>query len=147
MKIRSLCLLAFMPFVLLGCNPETPGGPGAAIQTKNKPMIGQQADNTFVLRDALIPTILKQGETKRASIIIMRGKNFDADVTLKFSSIPKGVSIYPESQVIKHSDTEAKFKVIASNSAAIGNFELVMTGRPSKGTDSTSAFKITVNKP
>ena len=145
MKIRSLTLLASMPFVLLGCNQETPGGPGAAIQTKNKPLMAQ-ADDTFVLRNPLIPTSLKQGETVRASIMIVRGKNFDEDVTLKFSSIPKGVSLDPEGQVIKHGETEAKFKVIASNSAAIGTFDLVMTGHPSKGTDSTSVFKIIINK-
>ena len=146
MKIRSLYLLAFMPFVLLGCNQETPGGPGAATQTENKPMLGQ-ADGTFVLSVPLISTSLKQGETKSASVTIKRGKNFDEDVTLKFSNIPKGVSLDPESQVIKHGATEAKFKIVAANSAALGDFDLVMSGHPSKGADSTSAFKITINKP
>ena len=127
------------------------GGPGAANPTATKHYYDYgQADDTFNLSvpssTPYLSTSLKQGETKAVSISIKRGKNFDEDVTLQFADMPKGVTLDPASPVIKHGDTEAKLMVKAEDDAALGDFTVKVTGHPTKGTDSSNEFKITVAK-
>jgi hypothetical protein len=128
---------------LTGCNQGTPGGPGATERTANKPVFGQ-ADDTFSLDVPKMSTKLKQGETKDASIGVARGKNFDEDVTQKFTGVPKGVTLDPASPVIGHGDKEAKITLKVSENASLGNFTLRVTGEPSKGMAASSELKITV---
>jgi hypothetical protein len=131
--------------VLAGCNQGTPGGPGATGTTTKKSAY-EQANDTFNLKVPILATTLKQGERKAASIGIKRGKNFDEDVALKFAGMPKGLTLEPSSAIIKHGDEEAKFTLIASNDASLGDFTINVTGHPSKGADALIAFKIAVDK-
>jgi len=85
--------------VLTGCVEGTPGGPGAKEVTANKPVVGQSED-TFSLDVPKMSTKLKQGETKDLAIDVARGKKFSEDVELKFSGVPKGVTLDPASPVI-----------------------------------------------
>ena len=84
---------------------DTPGGPGATNTTAKKPSF-READNTFNLTAS--STSLKQGETKTVLIGIKRGKNFQDDVTVKFTDMPQGVTLDPASLTIKHGETDTK---------------------------------------
>jgi len=131
--------------LMTGCTEGTLGGPGATEVTANKPIVGQ-ADNTFSLDVPMMSTKLKQGETKELAIDVARGKNFSEDVELKFSGVPKGVTVDPANPVIMHSDKEAKFTVKAADDAALGDFTVKVTGHPTSGADATNEFKMTVAK-
>jgi len=146
MKRSFAGLVVAVAVAFAGCNSKsTPGGPGAPHADAKKPAIGQ-AEDTFSLSTPTLSTNAKQGETKAVSIAIKRGKNFDEDVTLIFSGLPKGVTIDPSRIVIKHGEAEAKFNVQAANDAAVGDFTVKVTGHPTKGSDATSEFKLTVDK-
>jgi uncharacterized membrane protein len=131
--------------LVTGCAEGTPGGPGAKEVTANKPIVGQ-ADNTFSLDVPKMSTTLKQGETKDLAIDVARGKNFSEDVELKFSGVPKGVTVDPARPVIMHSDKEAKITVKVADDAAVGDFTVKVTGHPTTGADAMNEFKITVTK-
>jgi hypothetical protein len=126
-----------------GCATGTSGGPGTPDSGRQQPIVGA-ADDTFQLTRG--EAILRQGETKSVSIYIKRARNFDEDVTLKFSDLPKGVSIDNTSPLIKHGDAEARFTLTATDDASLGDFSLQVTGHPEKGRDATNSLNITVSK-
>jgi uncharacterized membrane protein len=128
-----------------GCDKGTPGGHLSSDPSAKAPVYGQ-ADDTFNLSVPHLSTTLKQGETKAISVSIARGKNFDEDVALKFADVPQGVAIDPTSPGIKHGDTEAKFTIKATDDASLGNFTIKVTGHPTKGSDASNEFKLTVEK-
>jgi hypothetical protein len=147
MKKSFACLLIAASAAFAGCNnSSTPGGPGATNNKgDNRPVVGR-AEDTFTLDPPNLATKVKQGESKAVSIGIKRGKNFDQDVTLKFSDLPKGVTLDPASPVIRHGDTEAKCMLKAADDAALGDFAVKVTGHPTKGGDASNEFRITVDK-
>ena len=147
MKKSFACLLIAGLVAIAGCNNNsTPGGPGATSNKgDNKPVVGR-ADDTFTLDPPNLATKVKQGESRAVSIGIKRGKNFDQDVTLKFSDLPKGVALDPTSPVIKHGDTEAKLTLKAADDASLGDFAVKVTGHPTKGGDASNELRITVDK-
>jgi|ERR1051325_10553778 hypothetical protein len=147
MKKSFVCLLIAASAGLAGCNnSNTPGGP-AATNNKgdNRPVVGR-AEDTFTLDPPNLATKVKQGESKAMSIGIKRGKNFDQDVTLKFSDLPTGVTLNPANPVISHGDTEAKCMLKAADDAALGDFTVKVTGHPAKGGDASNDFRINVAK-
>ena len=139
----GLLLVVFVAFT--GCNLGTRGGPGATNPNASKPLYGQ-SDDTFNLSVPSLSTALKQGETKAASIGIKRGTNFDEKVTLKFASMPKGVTLDPASPVINRGETEAKVAFTAADDASLGDFTIQVTGHPTKGVDASNELMITVAK-
>ncbi len=145
---RFFCVLFLLAFT--GCNTKsTPGGPGATDQGGKKPLYGE-ADNTFNLsvpsNMPFMSTTLKQGGTTTVVISIKRGKQFDEDVTLKFDGLPTGVVLDPTSAVIKRDQTEANLTLKGADDASLGDFTVKVTGHPTKGTNASSEFKITVAK-
>ena len=128
---------------LIGCNQGTPGGPGATDTSAKKPAYGQ-AEDTFNLSAPVMSTSTKQGEQTEATIGIKRAKNFDEDVTLKFTDVPKGVTIEPASPVIKHGDADVKITFKIKDEAALGDFNVKVTGHPTKGGDAKIEFKLNV---
>jgi hypothetical protein len=139
----------------LGCNSSPPGGPNASKPDANKSLsekahdagIGT-AENTFRISLPTLETGLKQGETKAVKISISRGKNFDQDVNLALSGLPKGVTATPASPVIKASDKEIDVSFVADKDAAVGNHTVHVTATPAKDGAATSAdLKIEVKKP
>src|ERR1700682_5782780 len=98
MKKSFVCLLIAASAALPGCNnSSTPGGPGATNNKgDNRRSVGR-AEDTFTLDPPNLATKVKQGESKAVSIGIHRGKNFDQDVTLRFSDVPKGGTRDPAS--------------------------------------------------
>jgi hypothetical protein len=126
-----------------GCATGTSGGPGTPDSGRQQPLVGR-ADDTFQLTRGEM--VLRQGETKSVSILIKRARNFDEDVSLKFSELPKGLSIDNLTPEIKHGDSEARFALTASDDAALGDFSLMVTGHPTNGSDATNKLDITINR-
>ena|SRR5579862_1906988 len=145
MKNVLLGLIVLFGAVLVGCNQGTPGGPGASAASDKKSEI-IQADDSFNLSASMLPTSIKQGERIETTIGIKRGKNFDEDVDLKFSNVPTGIKLAPSSAVIKHGDTDVPVTLEASKDASLGDFNITVTGHPSKGADASIDFKISVAK-
>jgi hypothetical protein len=131
--------------VSVGCNQGTSGGPGATERTANKPVV-ERADDTFILDVPMTSTKLTQGETKELAIGLARGGHFDEEVTLKFAGVPKGVTLNPASPVIRHGEKDTKITLVAADTASLGDFTLKVTGKPTKGADATSEFKIVIAK-
>jgi hypothetical protein len=133
--------------LVAGCNQGTPGGPGATLASANdKKSEVVQANDTFNLSADMLPTSIKQGERIDTSIGIKRGNNFDEDVSLKFSNVPTGVKLDPESAVIKHGENDIKFALEARKDASLGDFTILVTGHPTKGADAVIPFKISVKQ-
>jgi uncharacterized membrane protein len=128
---------------LTGCNGGTTGGPGATNKDRNKI---DQPENTFRLDPPNLPTTIRQGETRAVDIGIDRGRNFDQDVTLKFTDLPRGVTIDPQAPVIKNGEREVRINVRATADAAPGTHTIKITGSPKRGADATNDFKITVEQ-
>jgi hypothetical protein len=139
---------------VLGCNQGTTGGPGAdrAKQQEKDSKLKQledkvrQPDETFSPTVPNFATRIKQGESKEVTIGIKRGKNFDQDVALKFDGVPTGVTFDPATPTIKHGDADAKVKVKVADDAALGDFKVKVTGKPSKGEEATNELKLTIAK-
>lgn len=134
---------AMMLATFAGCTQGTPGGPGMTDEKGESPTYGQ-VDNTFNLSVPMTASSLQQGGQTEATVGIKRAKNFDEDVTLKFSEIPKGVTISPESPKVAHGESEANVTFEASDEAALGDFSVKVTGHPSQGSDANVDFKLTV---
>lgn len=128
---------------LIGCNQGTPGGPGAADPSAKKPAYGQ-ANDTFNLSVPAMASAPKQGEQTEATFGIKRAKDFDEDVTLTFTDVPKGVTIEPASAVIKHGDADVKITFKIADGAALGDFNVKVTGHPTKGADAKIEFKLNI---
>jgi hypothetical protein len=147
MKKLIVCLLPTLLVVATGCGPQgTSGGPGATGSGTRRGVVTGQADETFTLSAPTLATDLKQGESKVVKIGINRGKNFDEDVALRFSELPKGVTITPASPVLKHGEREEDLTAHAADDAALGDHVITLVGHPTKGADATTTFKITIKK-
>ena len=137
---------------LVGCgqNGTAPtnkvGGPGARTPEDRGGSVLTQKDNTFSLDMPNLETNIKQGESKVVEIGISRGTNFDQDVALSFTDVPKGVTLDPSSPSIKKSDKTAKVTVKAADDAAIGHHTIKATGKPGSGAEASNTFKIEVQK-
>jgi uncharacterized membrane protein len=148
---RSITAATIMAFaVLAGCNRGTPGGPGTTESATNKHFYDASPEDTFTLSVPssmpLMSTSLKLGGTTKVVIGINRKKNFAQDVALKLEGLPTGVTVDQDAAEIKHDQTEATLTLTASESAALGDFEIKVVGHPAKGGDATNKFKIVVEK-
>jgi len=146
MKTWTLTLSAACLALVLGCDSKSPPGGPKANQAKNETHVGT-ADETFKLGVPMTETNLNQGETKKVNISMTRGKNFDQDVDVKFTDVPKGVTVEPMSGTLKASDKEWQGSVTASPEAALGHHEITVTATPKTGAATTTKFKIEVKKP
>jgi hypothetical protein len=153
MKALGTGLIALAMAALAGCNngstgtsEKHAGGPGAGTNvTARGPLIGE-GDNQFALSPPALATHVKQGEEKEVKIDIKRGKDFDKDVALKFSDVPKGVTITPEHPTIKHGDTGVAVHVKAADDAAVGDFKVKIGGHPTQGPDATQTMELKIDK-
>lgn len=127
----------------VGCNQSDPGGPGT--RTSKKPVVGQ-ANDTFKLEAPSTETSIKQGETKTVTVSIDRGTNFDQDVKLEMSEMPKGITVTPSSTAIKASDKEVQLTIVAAKDAALGHHTITLWGVPARdpATKTSVTLKIEV---
>jgi len=127
--------------ITTGCSQGTPGGPGTTDTSSKKSEFGQ-TDDTFNLSVPTMASSLQQGKKADVSVGIKRARNFDEDVSLEFSNVPKGVTVEPTDPVIKHGDTDAKFAFKADEDAVPGEFKIKITGHPKKGGNAEIEFKL-----
>ena len=122
------------------------GHPAKGGDAKVELKLSISAKDSFTLSTPRLSTSLKQGETKTVSIGIKRARTFDQDVALNFSEMPTGVTLEPSAPVIKHGDDETQITFTGADDAALGNFDIKLTGHPAKGVDATNDFKLNVVK-
>jgi len=127
--------------ITTGCSQGTPGGPGTTDTSIKKSEFGQTND-TFNLSVPMMASSLQQGKKADVTVGIKRAKDFDEDVSLKFSDVPKGITVEPANPVIKHGDTDAKFAFKADENTVPGEFKIKVTGHPKKGEDAEIEFKL-----
>lgn len=112
----------------------------------SKPLIGEK-DGTFTLDMPNLSTDITQGETQNVTISINRGDNFDQDVALQLTNLPKGVTITPEKPVLKAGEEEVVLAVAAAPDAALGDFTVNVSGQPAAGgATATNEFGITIEE-
>jgi len=152
MKPWHAATLGMALVIGIGCSESKPGGPGvmttppqSSSTTALKPVLGPD-ENTFNLSVPVLSTHLKQGEAVTGAISLSRGKNFDEDVALTFSGLPQGVTMEPQTAMIRHGDADAKVTFHATDDAALGDFTIKVMGHPAQGADAQSDFKLTVDK-
>lgn len=143
MKVSLSTLLLLSLITVAGCDKSSTGGPGA--KPGEKPPVNPTG-GTFTLSLSPDSMSVKQGEAKAFTVTIKRNDNFQEEVTLNFERLPKGASVDPARPVIKHGDTEVKFTIKTEDDAALGDFKVNMIGHPTKGLDSVSDMKITIEK-
>lgn len=140
----TLGFCAFSAVALVGCDKRgTSGGPGATSPDAKPPLYGQ-ADDTFNLTAASVS--LKTGDAEKGTIGIKRGTNFDQDVGVTFSDLPKGITVDAAAHTIKSGETDSKFTLTAGDDATPGEYTVKVTGHPGRGGDATNQFKLTVAK-
>jgi uncharacterized membrane protein len=155
--MRNLIGLTVMAALFCsGCGNEgTPGGPGVkkdpktnGKQTdgKRNGILGGPAEETFTIDVPATATDVKQGEAKTVKLGLNRGKNFDEDVTLKFDKLPRGVTVEPASPKIAASEKETTITVKAAADATLGDFDVTVTGQPTKGEPATNKLKLQIEK-
>jgi len=103
-------------------------------------------EDTFKITVPSGTTSINQGESKTITIGIDRAKNFDQDVALQFSEMPKGVTMTPASGSIPASEKNTKVTLMASPDAALGEHTVTVTASPKSGAKTTATFTIKVNK-
>ena len=140
MKITFTGIALTLCAVLSGCAKGTPGGPGT---TQEQPTFGQ-ADNTFNLTVPVLSAALQPGATSEATIEIQRAKNFDEDVTLKFTDLPQGVTVEPASPVIKHGDASTKITFRVGDNVPVGEYKVKVLGHPARGSDAQVDFNLKI---
>jgi hypothetical protein len=144
MKRTFTALMSVVFFGPCGCvDVSKPEGTEATRSSAKRPASGETED-TFVLTVPRLSTSLPQGENKHVEIGIVRGKNFDGDVTLKVTRRPEGVTTESPGPIIRHGDTSAKLMLKAADDAALGDYTVVVTGHPARGADATADLKIAV---
>lgn len=89
---------------------------------------------------------LKQGESQTLAIDITRDKSFDQEIALTFGHLPKGVTLDADPAVIKRGEGKVQFTLAAANDAALGNFDVKVTGHPANGADALVELQLTVVK-
>jgi len=137
----SFSMLVLVGLFFAGCSQGTPGGPGV---TGSAPTYGQ-AENTFNLSVPMMATTVQQGESVEATVGIKRGVNFDQDVALQFSDLPKGVTVEPAAAKITKGQSETKVKFVATETSAVGSSKVKITGKPTTGGDAQVDFSLTVS--
>jgi uncharacterized membrane protein len=134
--MKTLCagLMVVGLMALTGCNQSTTGG-------------GGQAGGTFKLKGPVTSTTIKHGGQEVVDITVDNDKNFKEDVALTADVNPadKGVTAELDPKTVKAGDPKtAKLTIKASDKAAAGDYQVVVTGKPAKGDSTNVAVKVKV---
>lgn len=151
MNVVTLCFV-----LLVGCNVNTPGGPGISevpnvsgvsntTTAEYKPSLGVP-DEAFSLSVPASSIRLTAGQSARVAVGINRGRNFQENVTLAISGLPEGVSVQPEAPMIKAGDPETPLDFHADANAETGDFKITVIGHPSTGADARSETTLTISR-
>jgi uncharacterized membrane protein len=94
-------------------------------------------------------TKVKQGETQVVTIKIERGESFKQDVKLEIKlSKGEGITFDPAKVTVKASDKpEVQIKITVPKDAALGEYNISVTGTPTTGEPTSVEFKVKVIAP
>ncbi len=140
MKSTFAGLMLVTVAALSGCNQ---GDSGKVVVNAEKPVLGK-TDNSFSISVPAMSSSLQEGAAEEMTVGIERTANFDEDVTLTFSDVPKGVTIEPANPVIKRGDMDAKITITAGNEAPLGDVKVTVTGTPTNGKDVESELSLSI---
>lgn len=142
--------------VTFKAGPEAPIG-DFAVKITGRPTKGGDATieyslkviakNSFVLNLPVSQTALTQGATETVTIGVSREKGFDQDVALVFANLPTGVTAEPSAPMIKRGEQEASVAFTATPDAALGTFDVAITGHPTQGVDATKTMQLSIVQP
>lgn len=165
LAIATTALLA-----TFGCNQGTPGGPGVRHETTtrttqktvesqtdpaklsktveshttSKPVVTDSKE-AFSLTVPMLAMSIKQGESKPVTISIRRGKDFNEDVSLRFVSVPVGVTLSPGAPMFRSTDKDIKIEITVASNAEPGEFTVKVLGHPMQnGSDAENEFKLNI---
>lgn len=144
MKRIHTAFTAGMLLLLAGCGQGTSGGPGAASPPEKTSVLGQ-ADDTFSI--SMPPVALHQGERKAFTLEVSRAKDFKGNVSVKFDGLPAGVTADVSPLVIQAANEEVKLTLVATETAAIGDYTFTITGHPTSGANAVSKVKLSIAAP
>ena len=94
-------------------------------------------------------TKIKQGETQSITISLERGDSFKQDVTLEIKlSKGEGLTFDPAKVIVKASDkSDVQIKITAPKDAALGEYDISVTGTPTTGEPTSVEFNVKVVAP
>lgn len=116
---------------LSGCGEKKGTTGGTTDPNAKDPLIGMK-DGSFKITGSGT-TVYVDGKPVENSIGITRGKGFDQDVSIEFSGLPSGVKVEPEKPTLAKDAKEVKYNVTASDTAAVGEYPVKVTGKPTTG--------------
>jgi uncharacterized membrane protein len=152
--MKTICtgLVMLALGALVGCSGSSTGtgghvgGPGATVSSdRSAPLLGPK-EGQFELSPPTLSTKIKQGGSEPVTISIKRGKNFDEDVALSFDKVPDHVTLDPKAPTIKKGEKDVKVTVKVGDDAGLGDHDIMVTGKPTKGPEVTEKLKVTVEK-
>jgi uncharacterized membrane protein len=91
-------------------------------------------------------TKIKHGETQVVMIKLDRGDSFKQDVKLQIKlSKGDGISVEPDMVTVKASDKpDVQLAIMAPKDAALGDYNITVTGTPTTGESTSVGFKVKV---
>jgi len=103
----------------------------------------------FYISVPTFDTKVKQGETQAITVKIERGESFKQDVKLEIKlSKGEGISVDPAKVTVRASDKpETQIKITAPKDAALGEYNISVTGTPATGEATSVEFKVKVVAP
>jgi len=151
-----LAMMMSPVLILAGCSGGSPGGPGISdvpnvsgvsntTVTQYRPALGVP-DDAFNLAVPTTAIQLQVGAAAKTAVGIKRGKNFQEEVTLSISDLPKGVTVAPEAPMIRHGDAETNIEFHASADAQPGTHRIIILGHPEAGADARSEMTLTITR-
>jgi uncharacterized membrane protein len=120
---------------LMGCQNTSSTGGGAAA-----------GGGTFKIEGPKMTTDVKQGETKDIEIKVDRSKTFTEDVTVSVDyPKDKNFTVTADPGTLKNSETKPlHLKVAAKDDAALGNYDILVKGKPAKGDVTVNPLKVPI---
>ena len=104
-------------------------------------------DEGFRIAVPTFTTEVKQGELQTVTVSLQRDPLFKQDVTLHIKAAT-GISIEPTKVTIKASDKpDVQLQITASKDAALGEYPVVVKGRPETGEPTSVGFTVKVVAP
>ena len=138
MKWMTLVLAAMLAVTLVGCGEDKKD------KDKDKGTAKGSGDKELTLTPPGETTIT-QGKKEDVTVKITR-KDFDEDVTVSFSDLPKGVSVLDTDMKIEKGKTDKKFSLEAKDDATEGTHTAKVSAKGGGMEVKNREFKIIVKK-
>ena len=133
MKTLNAIVMSLSLMAAVGC--QSPRGGGAS------------SGEGFKIGIPTFPTTIKQGETTSVTLSLSRGDSFKRDVTLDIRA-SEGISVEPTQALVKGSDKpDVQVRISAPKDAALGAYQIFVTGTPESGAATSTQLTVKVVSP